>query len=52
MVLTAAPDHHLAAAVSGSYRGTGVASTMDYAVSVRAADSLLQLEVNGIEVPN
>jgi transglutaminase-like putative cysteine protease len=52
VVLAAAPDHRLAAPVSGSYRGTGVGSTMDYAVSVRAADSLLKLEVNGMEVPN
>jgi transglutaminase-like putative cysteine protease len=52
VALAAAPDHRLAAPVSGSYRGTGVGSTMEYAVSVRAAESLLKLEVNGIEVPN
>lgn len=52
VALAAAPDHRLAAPVSGSYRGTGVGSTMDYAVSVRAAESLLKLEVNGVEVPN
>jgi transglutaminase-like putative cysteine protease len=40
VVLTAAPDHHLAAPVSGRYRGTGVASSMRYSVEVRSADHL------------
>jgi transglutaminase-like putative cysteine protease len=44
VVLTAAPDHHLAAAVSGSYRGTGVGSTMRYMVEVRTATTLEELQ--------
>ena len=44
VVLTAAPDHHLAAAVSGSYRGTGISSLMRYAVEVRTARSLDELQ--------
>ncbi|MCP9889607.1 transglutaminase family protein [Cyanobium sp. Aljojuca 7D2] len=44
VVLTAAPDHHLAAAVSGSYRGTGVGSLMRYTVEVRTATSLDELQ--------
>jgi transglutaminase-like putative cysteine protease len=44
VVLTAAPDHCLAAAVSGSYRGTGVGSSMRYAVEVRTARSLEELQ--------
>jgi transglutaminase-like putative cysteine protease len=44
VVLTAAPDHHLAAAVSGSYRGTGVGSSMRYAVEVRTAPTLEELQ--------
>ena len=44
VVLTAAPDHHLAAAVSGSYRGTGVGSSMRYVVEVRTAPTLEQLQ--------
>ena len=44
VVLAAAPDHHLAAAVSGSYRGTGVAATMGYAVEVRTAPTLEGLQ--------
>ena len=43
VVLTAAPDHQLAAPVSGRYRGTGVASSMQYAVDVRSAPSLEEL---------
>jgi transglutaminase-like putative cysteine protease len=43
VVLTAAPDHRLAAAVSGSYRGTGVGSSMHYEVDVRNALSLAEL---------
>ena len=38
LVLATAPDHHLAAAVTGTYRGTGVTSTMTYALSVRVLD--------------
>ncbi|MFM7732000.1 MAG: transglutaminase domain-containing protein [Cyanobium sp.] len=44
VVLTAAPDHHLAAAFSGSYRGTGVGSSMRYVVEVRTAQSLEELQ--------
>ena len=36
LVLATAPDHRLAAPVTGTYRGTGVTSTMTYALSVRA----------------
>ncbi len=35
LVLAAAPDHRLAAAVSGSYRGTGVSSKLDYAIDLQ-----------------
>jgi transglutaminase-like putative cysteine protease len=52
VTLAAAPDHELAAPVSGSYRGTGVGSRMEYAVAVQAAESLLELEATGREVPN
>jgi transglutaminase-like putative cysteine protease len=44
VALTAAPDHRLAAPVSGSYRGTGVGSSMRYAVEVRSAESLEALQ--------
>ena len=44
VVLASAPDHHLAAPVSGSYRGTGVTSRMDYALMVKAAQSQAYLE--------
>jgi transglutaminase-like putative cysteine protease len=43
VVLAAAPDHHLAAPVSGSYRGTGVASSMRYTVELRTAETLEEL---------
>jgi transglutaminase-like putative cysteine protease len=36
VALAAAPDHRLAAPVSGSYRGTGVGSAMDYRVALQA----------------
>jgi transglutaminase-like putative cysteine protease len=36
VVLAVAPDHRLAAAVSGSFRGTGVGSTMAYRVELQA----------------
>ena len=36
VVLAAAPDHRLAAPLSGSYRGTGVGSAMDYRVALQA----------------
>ena len=39
LVLATAPDHRLAAAVTGTYRGTGVTSTMTYALSVRALEA-------------
>ncbi len=35
LVLAAAPDHRLAAAVSGSYRGTGVSSSLGYAIDLQ-----------------
>ena len=35
VALAAAPDHRLAAPVSGSYRGTDVGSTMDYRVALQ-----------------
>jgi len=43
VVLAASPDHHLAAPVSGSYRGTGVGSTMTYLIRLKAAPSLEEL---------
>lgn len=45
VVLAASPDHHLAAPVTGRFRGTGASSTMDYSLSVRAAESLEDLGV-------
>jgi len=36
VVLAAAPDHRLAAPVIGTFRGTGVASSMDYRVALQA----------------
>jgi transglutaminase-like putative cysteine protease len=51
VVLTAAPDPQLAAPVSGSYRGTGVGSSMRYAVEVRSADSLEALQALDREQP-
>jgi transglutaminase-like putative cysteine protease len=44
VVLTAAPDHQLAAPICGSYRGTGVGSSMRYAVEVRTAETLEALQ--------
>jgi transglutaminase-like putative cysteine protease len=52
VTLAAAPDHTLAAPVSGSYRGTGVGSQMDYVVSVQAAESLVELAATDSEVPS
>lgn len=40
VALAATPDHRLAAAVTGSYRGTGVPSEMGYTLTVRAAATL------------
>jgi transglutaminase-like putative cysteine protease len=40
VVLAVAPDHRLAAAVSGSYRGTGVASQLRYEVNLRASEAI------------
>jgi transglutaminase-like putative cysteine protease len=37
VVLATAPDHRQAAPVSGTYRGTGVASSLDYRVALSAA---------------
>jgi transglutaminase-like putative cysteine protease len=39
VVLATAPDHRLAAPVSGSYRGTGVASRLEYRVALKAEAS-------------
>ncbi len=36
LVLATAPDHRLAAPVTGTYRGTDVSSTMTYALTVQA----------------
>jgi transglutaminase-like putative cysteine protease len=36
LVLATAPDHRRAAPLSGSYRGTGVGSAMDYRVALQA----------------
>jgi len=48
VVLAAAPDHRLAAPVSGRYRGTGVASTMRYTVELRTAATAAELaEIEG-----
>lgn len=38
--LATGPDYRLAAPVSGSYRGTGVRSHMEYTINLRAAESL------------
>jgi transglutaminase-like putative cysteine protease len=38
LVLATAPDHRLAAPVTGTYRGTGVTSTMTYALTVKALE--------------
>jgi transglutaminase-like putative cysteine protease len=45
VVLAAAPDHHLAAPVSGRYRGTGVGSNLSYRIRLQAAACLEDLEV-------
>jgi hypothetical protein len=44
VVLAAAPDHHLAAPVSGRYRGTGVGSSLAYLIRLQAAASREELE--------
>jgi transglutaminase-like putative cysteine protease len=51
VALTAAPDHRLAAPVSGRYRGTGVNSSMRYAVEVRSAESLEALQALDLDRP-
>jgi transglutaminase-like putative cysteine protease len=38
VILAAAPDHHLAAPVSGRYRGTGVGSSLAYLIRLQAAE--------------
>ncbi len=43
VVLAAAPDHHLAAPMSGRYRGTGVGSSLSYRIHLKAAASLEEL---------
>lgn len=44
VVLAAAPDHHLAAPVTGRYRGTGVGSSLAYLIRLQAASSREELE--------
>jgi len=44
VVLAATPDHHLAAPVSGAYRGTGISSRMDYVLTVKASESRAEQE--------
>ncbi|MCP9850701.1 transglutaminase family protein [Cyanobium sp. Morenito 9A2] len=44
VALAAAPDHRLAAPVTGTYRGTGVGSQMTYSVSVKATEAEPELE--------
>ena len=51
MVLAAAPDHRLAAPVSGRYRGTGVESHMHYTVALRTAESEQELNVMDLDQP-
>jgi transglutaminase-like putative cysteine protease len=46
VALTAAADPRFAAPLSGTYRGTAVASSMEYTVRLRAAASLADLEAN------
>ena len=46
VAVSAAADPALAAPLTGSYRGTGVASSMDYSVRLRAADSLSELHLS------
>jgi transglutaminase-like putative cysteine protease len=43
VVLAAAPDHHLAAPLTGHYRGTGVGSSLSYRIRLQAAASLEEL---------
>ena len=38
VVLATAPDHRLAAPLSGRYRGTGVMSEMDYRVALQVTE--------------
>lgn len=52
VTLAAAPDHALAAAVSGTYRGSGVGSELAYAVRVQAAEDLVTLKAQASDVPN
>jgi transglutaminase-like putative cysteine protease len=44
VVLAAAPDHHLAAPVSGHYRGTGVGSELSYRILLKAANGPQELD--------
>ncbi|WP_216904130.1 transglutaminase family protein [Synechococcus sp. CCY 9618] len=44
VVLAAAPDHHLAAPVSGRYRGTGVGSSLSYRIQLKAGPELEGLD--------
>ncbi|TVQ61481.1 MAG: transglutaminase family protein [Phycisphaerales bacterium] len=39
VTLVTAPNHHLAAPTTGSYRGTGAASTLSYHIEIQAAES-------------
>lgn len=49
VVLTASPDHALAAPVSGCYRGTGVTTSMDYRVQVITAETLESLDFTDLD---
>jgi len=51
LALAAAPDHRLAAPVSGRYRGTGVGSTMRYAVQLRTAETEAELNAMDLDRP-
>ncbi|MCT0211292.1 MAG: transglutaminase family protein [Cyanobium sp.] len=45
VAIAAAPDHQLAAPVSGTYRGTGIGSNMGYTVRLRAAATAAELNL-------
>jgi transglutaminase-like putative cysteine protease len=51
VALAAAPDHHLAAPVSGTYRGTRVGSAMRYDINLRAVENHVDFDVIGREAP-
>lgn len=43
IALASGPDHQLAAPITGSFRGTGARSTLEYDISLHAAESREQL---------